>query len=448
MTFHLQSGAKASTLLFLTFGLNQWSHIHTYPHTHMHTCTHAHMNAHTLIHTYTQVTVVQPYLLPSDSYFSIRVQGQGHGFVNARCALVDHKSSLAARAECSTFACDLPDVAWLKHPQRGEVEITLYHSSHGLKPIADSFFITAGSTSAGMFQRVSRNNNPKLENSDSGGLSLCITGVDYLSLQFREIIQYYLLAGVTHLYLGVPLWSSHPNYQLLKRFLADFINEGFVSIVISYYSDRDFEIPELDAIFRPATSHMNTFINTCSLHARSSGDSLVFVQDMDEMAVHSFGAKTSLPQALKAIMDRLDRKLDDICSLILERDTVAFKASESRWDSKASLAIKHEALLDTSHAVQPKTIHNAKRTVRVGDTRRTHTHKNTYSHYMAVDCQLRALSLTHTHTHTILALSLSLLHILLLYILVEQASWTQISNFTYFFSVYPFLFIHNSIEVL
>lgn len=86
---------------------------------------------------------------------------------------------------------------------------------------ADSYWKSAPSVSSiseGIFESSSRS-----------GVTVCINGILRNSVGLREIIQYYALSGIRHVFLGVGV--ADESFEIIQTRVQDFVDEGFVTVI-------------------------------------------------------------------------------------------------------------------------------------------------------------------------------------------------------------------------
>lgn len=190
----------------------------------------------------------------------------------ATCSLLHHGLlALNAFYESTTYACDLDDLAepmeQLMNEKQVRVDVLLapltlnaawsvdlnQTSYLNLNGVDAPFYIYNNhhdsGKSTGLFNSVSRRVPDQSASEyhkatiDIPKISACLIGVNYISPQHREVIQYYITSGFEHIYLGVPLWPTSQKFYDAWNMLSDFVKDGSLSIIISEYA-KDFIEPE------------------------------------------------------------------------------------------------------------------------------------------------------------------------------------------------------------
>mmetsp|Transcript_16215 Transcript_16215/g.38867 ORF Transcript_16215/g.38867 Transcript_16215/m.38867 type:complete len:612 (-) Transcript_16215:400-2235(-) len=270
--------------------------------------------------------------------------------VAAPCALLKHAGATALGAfyESMTYACSLPPkvhemdcfngtvdckvrvdvllapMAWVA---KGGVGKLPYHLN--LNGLANPFYINnnhqvgSSAVTSGLFNSVSRRGSiapsagghyrsggegggGSVEDSSAAAaapkklrMSVCLIGVNYFSLQHREVIQHYITSGFDHVYLGVPQWPTSVLFNKTWSLLGDFVIDGSMSIIVSEYAEDFIEPERFKKNFTYAPQgHKSSFVNTCILVARAAGDDFVFVGDFDELIEHIYGSETSIAEVV------------------------------------------------------------------------------------------------------------------------------------------------------
>eukprot|EP01062_Namystynia_karyoxenos_P057779 TRINITY_DN4892_c1_g1_i2.p1 TRINITY_DN4892_c1_g1~~TRINITY_DN4892_c1_g1_i2.p1 ORF type:complete len:498 (+),score=116.45 TRINITY_DN4892_c1_g1_i2:385-1878(+) len=306
------------------------------------------------------------------------------------CHIVMHSKFGGTNAhwEATTWRCRLQGPVQL--PAAVELQARGSRDSEW-RTLTAAPFAVGGGGSGGVMSAARR---PPTRPGDSR-VSACISGVDYWNPHPREIVQYYHLLGLQHIYLGLPAFHGDPwRVHVLKQ-LRDFLEEGAASVVVSAYTDcmvfdigqsrlyhspgqAEGEGPRKCFRFRP-TGHMTAFNNACLLHARRHGDAWTIVGDFDDVIV------PSPPPAVP------EMRIDKLIELIArhhgfqdpERDLCAINMR--LWDMWGpghghpgvgpSLADRWPYAMESLHAdasnrqaagLYGKSIHNAQRVLRVG----------------------------------------------------------------------------------
>ncbi len=154
------------------------------------------------------------------------------------------------------------------------------------------FVINELQGSAGLMGNTSRGgviaqytNRGYVHNPDQSGVdirvSACISSVDYPPRQLREIIQHYMIIGFQHVYLAVPLPSYTQLYNDMLNSLRDYISEGSVSVIESYYAHKTASQPYNWQYF----GHRSAFNHACMYSARFHNDDFVYIGDIDELPI-------------------------------------------------------------------------------------------------------------------------------------------------------------------
>lgn len=183
-----------------------------------------------------------------------------------------------------------------------------------------------GSASSYFGDKISRRNPPPI-GSPRSTVGACVGGVNRNALPYlREFVQYYLLIGVSHLYLSFGAnFLVDDDTRFLEDMVADFIKEGLVSIV-----PGPLKFPELEADFVDAYSKV-PFYQSCMWHSKAY-DNYTIVVDVDEYVV-LYGNKTTatLVSALKEIVS----KHEVLCGVQLVDYVSSIRENDSKWIGKA-----------------------------------------------------------------------------------------------------------------
>ena len=182
------------------------------------------------------------------------------------CNLMEHhgNTSLGSFYESMTYSCDFDypihqlsenffRVHVLLAPKK-HVDKSGEMSKHALNYVnlngVDTPFYIDKKGHSGLFNSVSRKpsimntQDVKYNSSDHiPRVSACLIGVNYVSPQHREVIQYYISTGFDHIYLGLPLWPDTTLFEESWNLLQDFVMDGNLSIIVSEYA-KDFIEPE------------------------------------------------------------------------------------------------------------------------------------------------------------------------------------------------------------
>ena len=247
------------------------------------------------------------------------------------------------------------------------------------------FYITndRSSPSSGLFNSVTRRVNDVVSQANNVGhevynsretapkISACIIGVNYVSQQHREVIQYYISSGFSHVYLGLPQWPTAPSglFNRTWSLLGDFVEAEKLSLIVSEYAAEYIQPEHFRRNFTYAPQgHKSSFINTCILVSRAAGDDMVFVGDMDEVVEHSYGNGTSVPQAVMNQIEERNTTLRDICSINMGAVDGHYHNAKAGYAATGKIADKlmHLGRGIGSVEVYGKTISNARRVIRVG----------------------------------------------------------------------------------
>jgi hypothetical protein len=312
-------------------------------------------------------------------------------------------TALGAYYESMSYACDLPvdklealvntsayfnfQVNVLLAPrEKNNIDLNnLAASLFSLNNFSHPFFINRDNTgsSSGLFNTVSRyprqhkmpfalqleSRAIEKSNSNSIKVSACLIGVNYVSLQQREVIQYYLSSGFEHVYLGLPQWPTSEEFRKSWLMYRDFVQEGTLSILISEYSAEYIE-PEtfgLNFTYAPQ-GHKSSFLNTCLLVARAAGDNFAFVGDMDELIEYRYGNSTMIGGAILKQLALRNLSIEDTCAINLGSVSGHYHPDRVGFSDSGGIAEKLHGVTPGTDSVASygKTISNVKRVLRAG----------------------------------------------------------------------------------
>lgn len=351
----------------------------------------SHVNI-TDIRTDKDVAVYRPHAAKfKTTTFSLRFSEGGEVWLERECAQLAHFSNQGVIPEGFTYSCDLP-VDSMQRVRASNVHLYLTTIETGQRGEnlheRGMTFDGPNRNSAGLFRSAKRPNPHDLpvpvtvegwhqldkesreQPEEKATMSLCLIGVDYWSIQAREVIQYYVSVGYDHICIGVPMWPKSDKFQQLFAKLRDFIEEGYLSLVISYYTEKPINPTFFGRNFTYAPQgHKGSFINTCIIAARAFGDSVVHVADMDEMVVHSYGNKTSIKEVVSLVAKEENTTINEFCAINMASYRLVYYNTTSGPNHPGLIVDKMEAIYydkTDSVTVYGKTLHNAKRIMRTG----------------------------------------------------------------------------------
>ncbi|KAL7481200.1 hypothetical protein ACHAW6_006870 [Cyclotella cf. meneghiniana] len=328
-------------------------------------------------------------------------------YVMASCRLLKQDGvAMNAFSESMTYACDLPRVPLRADSTPIRIDVLLaplnLGAAWGMGIRASSywnlngperpFYISSrGGVTSGLFNSVSRrrigtkpsiwhdggrmhSNTTVNENATASKkipiASVCLIGVDYASPQHREVIQYYLTLGFHHIYLGVPLWPTSQTFRQTWDLLQDFVFEGTLSMIVSEYAAEFIEPDRFGGrnfTYAPQ-GHKSSFVNTCILVARSAGDDLAFVADIDELLEHRYGNRTSIGEAILLQLSSTNTTLDSLCAINFGSLGGMYHPRRSGSADPAKIVEKLAGVgpIDDSVSTYGKSVSNVRRVLRVG----------------------------------------------------------------------------------
>ena len=195
--------------------------------------------------------------------YALMVQTNDKNLI-ATCNLIWHHENTAMNSfyESMTYTCDF-DYPIHQMLEKFQVHVLLapkhFVNSGGIGIHAldyvnlngvDAPFYIDKKGHSGLFNSVSRKpsimntQDVKYNSSDHiPRVSACLIGVNYVSPQHREVIQYYISTGFDHIYLGLPLWPDTVLFEQTWNLLKDFVIDGNLSMIVSEYS-KEFIEPE------------------------------------------------------------------------------------------------------------------------------------------------------------------------------------------------------------
>ncbi|GAB5368648.1 hypothetical protein AAMO2058_001337800 [Amorphochlora amoebiformis] len=226
----------------------------------------------------------------------------GFSLTSKKCTPLKHTNSLNAAYESTTYECDMgeshaeyykiidsPDISEISvdiitPPEKGETRV--HSTPFGVNRTNGFGAGLMSYTNRKMTQKTDIRSNPAMFSHSVRGVSACITGVDFRQPYWREIIMVYQFMSFSHVYIAVPFLKTHWFFQQMAVTLSDWIEEGFVSLVPSVYTQVAMTPMKNDLFwtYRPH-GHKSAYYNACILNARNHRDDFVWIADMDEFPI-------------------------------------------------------------------------------------------------------------------------------------------------------------------
>lgn len=236
-------------------------------------------------------------------------------FINIKCSDIDDADLDAVRL-LSMLVCYLPQLSLPPFE-------TMYIQFRELNVIIP---MDTGSASSYFGDKISRRSPPPPKSSKST-IGACIGGVNRNALPYlREFVQYYLLIGVSHIYLSFGAnYLFDDNTTFLEEMVADFIKQGLVSIV-----PGPIAFPLLEPAFVDAYSKV-PFYQSCMWHSKAY-DKYTIVVDVDEY-VMLYGNQTT--KTLGDALNEIVNKNEVLCGIELIDYVSCERENNSKWIGEA-----------------------------------------------------------------------------------------------------------------
>jgi hypothetical protein len=225
-----------------------------------------------------------------------------------------------------TFTSRASELPPLKFRIPLDTRISSWSAKITRKPINLSYNFTYASINNSHNSRKPSNDNDTIS-PRTNSMSVCVSGL-YLNhyRYLREMVQLYVLQGVSHVYVGIYNSSDGANVSLL---LYDFMQEGYVSIVL-------FNLLPLPKVFEFEMFTKEPFLYLCVNHAKNY-DGYAAIADGDEWFVANTTEKKPLPVLVEEEAIRTLRATGKLlCTLVID-GVIGFQPTEY-FDTFVSLS--------------------------------------------------------------------------------------------------------------
>ena len=206
--------------------------------------------------------------------------------------------------------------------------------------------------------------------------SACISGFTYAPIFLREYIQQYVTLGFVHVYMAMPMPRTSTLYSDARRALEDYIQEGYVSLIESFYT-RDAEYDYM------VYGHRSAFYHACAYHSRYHGDEYMFLGDIDEFPLPAppplgpagahpgapgwYPGYNSIGAMISHTLKRRGLSTGDNCAINLPCQTAVMgPRADTRSRFLGNRFPKQTKYVPSSVAVYGKSLHNLRVAMRFG----------------------------------------------------------------------------------